>query len=157
MVSAFNQPLVAARSVGPAAASLRPVADRRLARLRREAALHGTGFWIRPMLIEILTGVGLAWLYWWEVDQGGVLPFAVFALNAPFRQLCLHLEFISHAILITLMLAASMIDVDEKTIPDEITVVGTLVGLFLAAARRTRFCPTPFLPVRLESRGTVLT
>lgn len=109
--------------------------------LRREAALHGTGFWIRPMLIEILTGVGLAWLYWWEVNQGGVLPFAVFALNAPFRQSCLHLEFISHAILITLMLAASMIDVDEKTIPDEITVVGTLVGLFLAAVAPNSLLP----------------
>ncbi len=44
--------------------------------LRREAALHGAGFWLRPMLIEILTGAGLAWLYWWEVGQGGLLPLA---------------------------------------------------------------------------------
>ena len=32
------------------------------------------------------------------------------------------------------MLAASLIDVDEKTIPDAITVPGTLLGLLLAAA-----------------------
>ena len=37
--------------------------------LRREAALHGPGFWIRPLLVEVLTGVGLAWLYWWEVGR----------------------------------------------------------------------------------------
>ncbi len=28
--------------------------------LRREAGLHGRGFWIRPMLLELLTGLGLA-------------------------------------------------------------------------------------------------
>ena len=31
-----------------------------------------------------------------------------------------------------LMLAASFIDIDEKTIPDEITVPGTMLGLALA-------------------------
>ncbi len=46
----------------------------------------------------------------------------------------LHLEFAAHAVLIALMLAASLIDVDEKIIPDEITIPGTLVGLLLAAA-----------------------
>ena len=59
----------------------------------------------------------------------------------PLPQLSLHLEFLSHAILIALMLAASMIDVDEKTIPDEITVVGTLAGLFLAAAAPNSLLP----------------
>ncbi len=39
------------------------------------------------------------------------------------------------------MLAASMIDVDEKTIPDEITVVGTLVGLFLAGMASKSLLP----------------
>ena len=43
-------------------------------------------------------------------------------------------EFAAHAVLIALMLAASMIDVDEKIIPDEITIPGTLVGLLMAAA-----------------------
>src|SRR4029079_19500828 len=45
----------------------------------------------------------------------------------------LHLEFASHAIMLCWMLAASVIDIDEKIIPDEITVSGTLLGLVLAA------------------------
>ena len=45
----------------------------------------------------------------------------------------MHLEFAAHAVLIALMLAASLIDVDEKIIPDEITIPGTLVGLLIAA------------------------
>ena len=26
------------------------------------------------MLLELLAGIGIAWLYWWEVGQGGLLP-----------------------------------------------------------------------------------
>jgi leader peptidase (prepilin peptidase) / N-methyltransferase len=40
------------------------------------------------------------------------------------------------------MLAASLIDVDEKIIPDEITIPGTLIGLLMAAA-----WPLSLLPV----------
>ncbi len=109
--------------------------------LRREAALHGTGFWIRPMLLETFLGVGLAWLYWWEVCQKGLLPFQLLVPNAPFWQPLLHAAFASHVILIALMLAASMIDVDEKTIPDEITIVGTLVGLVVAAVAPRSLLP----------------
>jgi prepilin signal peptidase PulO-like enzyme (type II secretory pathway) len=109
--------------------------------LRREAGMHGAGFWIRPMLLETLLSVGLAWLYWWEVCQKGLLPFHLPVPNAPFWQPLLHAAFASHAILIALMLAASMIDVDEKTIPDEITVVGTLVGLVLAVAAPRSLLP----------------
>jgi len=42
--------------------------------------------------------------------------------------------FLSHAILLTLMAAASLIDFDEKTIPDGVTTPGTLLALALAAA-----------------------
>ncbi len=31
--------------------------------LRRERDLHGAGFWIRPLAVEVLTGVALATLY----------------------------------------------------------------------------------------------
>ncbi len=41
--------------------------------LRRESKLHGRGFWIRPMLVELLCGGGLPMLYWWEVGQDGLL------------------------------------------------------------------------------------
>ena len=42
--------------------------------LRREAAIHGPGFWIRPLLVELLLGAGLALLYWWEGGCLGLLP-----------------------------------------------------------------------------------
>ena len=45
----------------------------------------------------------------------------------------LHAQFFCHAALMTLMLVASLINVDEKTIPDAIVVPGTLLGLAAAA------------------------
>ena len=102
--------------------------------LRRESALHGAGFWVRPMLLELLAGLGLAWLYWWEAAAGGLLPPAVPRPLPPEWLATVHLEFAAHAVLIALMLVASLIDADEKIIPDEITIPGTLVGLLLAAA-----------------------
>ena len=41
--------------------------------LRRESFLHGQGFWLRPMLLEVFAGLGLAWLYWWEIGRAGLL------------------------------------------------------------------------------------
>jgi prepilin signal peptidase PulO-like enzyme (type II secretory pathway) len=103
--------------------------------LRREAGMHGMGFWIRPMLLELLVGVGLAWLYWWETVAARLIFPTTAEVGAlgPDNLLVLHLEFASHCVLIGLMLAASMIDVDEKIIPDEVTIPGTLLGLLIAA------------------------
>ncbi|MEN6407968.1 MAG: A24 family peptidase, partial [Thermoguttaceae bacterium] len=91
--------------------------------LRREASLHGAGFWIRPMLLEIATAAGLAWLYGWQTTTSPTLSSEAVLL-----------KFLANSLLIALMLAASMIDVDEKIIPDAITVPGTLAGIALAAA-----------------------
>lgn len=102
--------------------------------LRRESHLHGPGFWVRPMLLEIILGVGIAWLYWWEVEAFGLLPADIVHLLPKDAARMFHLQFAAHVVLITLMLAGSMIDVDEKIIPDEITVTGTLLGLLFAAA-----------------------
>jgi prepilin signal peptidase PulO-like enzyme (type II secretory pathway) len=49
--------------------------------------------------------------------------------------------FFAHAVLITLMAAASLIDIDEKLVPDDITVAGTLMGLILAAAMPMALLP----------------
>jgi leader peptidase (prepilin peptidase) / N-methyltransferase len=114
--------------------------------LRRESFLHGPGFWLRPMSIELFSAIGLALLYWWEVAAAGLLPTGIAIVLPPqtLPQLLpvLYLEFAAHTVLIALMLAASMIDVDETIIPDEITISGTLVGLLLAAA-----WPWSLLPV----------
>ena len=109
--------------------------------LRREASLHGTGFWVRPMLVEVVTAVGLAALYWWEVEQTAL----IWPMTPPPTDLVMHVQFVVHALLLLLMLAGSLIDVDEKTIPDGITVLGTLAGLMVVAA-----FPWVLLPVVVE-------
>ncbi len=115
--------------------------------LRREASIHGTGFWIRPLLIELSTAVLFMWLYWFETQHGGLLPEG---LRIP-RFLALYandavLVFTGHAILLVLMIAATFIDFDELTIPDVITIPGTIIALIFASATINHFLPTP-LPV----------
>ncbi len=95
--------------------------------LRREAQAHGPGFWIRPALIEVVFAVGLPGLYWWELNRF-LLPIGAL----PVTDAQLHAQFLSHACLCALMTVATFIDIDEKTIPDEITVPGTLLGVVLA-------------------------
>lgn len=123
--------------------------------LRREAGLHGTGFWIRPMLAELLTGIGFAALYWWQVGQAGLLPAELPRPAPPGMLALLHLQYAAHLLLITLMLIASMIDVDEQTIPDSITVPGAA-----GAAARSGLPPLVVArrrdPTRRESPGQLL-
>lgn len=94
--------------------------------LEREAAWHGDWYWLRPMLIELLCGVGLAALYVWEVD-GGLMP------HADLDQQTIHWQFVIHTVLFALLAVATFIDFDEKTIPDEVTVTGTLFALLTSA------------------------
>jgi len=107
--------------------------------LRREHAIHGRGFWVRPLLIELAMGFGLVGLYVWVVlNQRLIIPQVEDILPLPFGLLNVVpsswtlATFFSFAVLIVLMTAASFIDIDEKIIPDEITVPGTLLGLLLA-------------------------
>lgn len=97
--------------------------------LRRESHLWGRGFWVRPLLIELGLAVALAWLYEAEM-RGAFFPFNPALVVPPHLA---HAQFFSHAILILLMTAATFIDLDEKTIPDTITLPGTLLGLALVA------------------------
>ena len=102
--------------------------------LRRESRLHGAGFWLRPMLTELLCGIGLAALYGWEIDRLGLLPPGIRRPLPPEWIAVLHAQFAVHVALMFLMLVASLVDVGEKIIPDAVTVPGTLLGLLLAAA-----------------------
>lgn len=110
--------------------------------LRREASIHGRGFWIRPLAVELGLGLGLAALGWWEIGERGLsagqwralasLGAAPRGIMAPeWTAWC---AFGGHVALIVFMAAASLIDIDEKIIPDTITVPGTLLGLLLAMA-----------------------
>ncbi|HUG70671.1 MAG TPA: prepilin peptidase [Pirellulaceae bacterium] len=95
--------------------------------LRRESSIHGRGFWIRPLLLELAIGACFAALYWHEVGRIAVDPPLMTAAS-------LHARYLRHIILFSLMLVATFIDFDEQTIPDAITVPGTIIGLILAAA-----------------------
>jgi prepilin signal peptidase PulO-like enzyme (type II secretory pathway) len=132
-------------SRGPAEMGPRTWADRvpiaGWLRLRREASVHGARFWWRPMLLELALGAGLAALYWWEVVELGLIRDQLGAIAARPPAAPLHWEFVSHTVLICWMLAASFIDIDEKIIPDEITVTGTLLGLLLATVAPISLLP----------------
>ena len=108
--------------------------------MRRESKQHGQGFWIRPMLIELACGFGLAALYCWVVIEEAQLP--QMSVGAGDWQSTLHWTFLSNAILFALMIIATFIDIDEKTIPDFVTVPGTLIALAMAVS-----VPDSFLPV----------
>lgn len=103
--------------------------------MERESKLHGDWFWLRPMLIELLFALGLVALYVWECD-GGMAPLVYLSLAT------VHCQFFAHAVLVALMTTATFIDLDEKTIPDSITVPGTLFALGIAA-----LLPNSLLPV----------
>jgi prepilin signal peptidase PulO-like enzyme (type II secretory pathway) len=59
----------------------------------------------------------------------------------------LHVQCLSHLILVSLMTVATFIDFDEQTIPDEITVTGTVAGLVLAVLLPAVALPTVYEPV----------
>lgn len=111
--------------------------------LRRERSIHGTGFWIRPLLIELSMAAAIPILYHLETQTGWLLPteLAVPRVLPIFEPVATWI-FLAHAILLTLMVAATFIDFDEKTIPDIITIPGTLVGLILGATSISIFMPT---------------
>jgi prepilin signal peptidase PulO-like enzyme (type II secretory pathway) len=113
-------------------------------RLRRKSARLGDGFWVRPLVVELCLAAALAGLYAWEVLLGKLLPIDVppQGLIDPLIAYPLHMAFLGHALLATFMAAASLIDVDEKFIPDWITVTGALVGLNLVTA-----LPWALLPI----------
>jgi prepilin signal peptidase PulO-like enzyme (type II secretory pathway) len=109
-------------------------------RLRRESRWHGRGYWIRPLLLELLVGVGCAVLYWGEIERHWLWP--TLPGIAPPTNAVLHAQFLAHIILLSLMLVATFIDFDEQTIPDAITVSGAVAGLLLAVALPRAALPT---------------
>ena len=98
-------------------------------RLRRFEKQFGKNFWVRPLLIEILLPIFLAWLYYFEIN-GGLLPHQNSVRRMlPQLQPMLQWQYIAHGILIWAMCVATFIDFDEQLIPDWVTVPGTWIGL----------------------------
>ncbi len=112
--------------------------------LRREAGLHGHGFWIRPMAVELFFALALVGLYAWEIGRLGLLHPQAPAWVGQVNLHRLHAAFLAHALLLWLVVTTSLVDIDEKTIPDALTVPGTLAGLLLAAAVPFSLLPVPW-------------
>lgn len=100
--------------------------------LSRDDSFHGKFHWLRPMLIELSMAAGAVWFYQWTMSGGLISGQTV--LN-PISPEVYEIWFSGHALLITLMMIATFIDFDEKSIPDWITVPGTVVALLFAAFR----------------------
>ncbi len=102
--------------------------------MRRESKIQGRGFWIRPMLLELCFAIGIPALYCWEVVHHALVspPLAPhIVLSSLAAAAILHSQFALHVVLFALIAVATFIDIDEQTIPDAVTVPGTLVALLL--------------------------
>ena len=92
--------------------------------------LLGKFFWLRPFLIELATPILWVLLYR-TVMSGYCIPIAIQPASA--QQWAMHVQFVTYSILIVLLAVATFIDFDEMSIPDLITVPGTLIGLLGSA------------------------
>jgi prepilin signal peptidase PulO-like enzyme (type II secretory pathway) len=112
--------------------------------LRREAEHHGRGFWIRPLLIELGFGLLVAGLYWWEIDRRALITPPLQPWAPPlgtFADAMMHSQFAVHVVLLVFMAIATFIDIDEQTVPDAVTVPGTIIGLLIAAVCQASTVP----------------
>ncbi len=136
---AWNRRAVSPWSLPPAGLPRRTLLDRipviGWLRLRREAHFWGKRFWVRPLLLELGFAFAATVLYWFDVEGETVLIFPAEAATNPWPKPAageVNLSiFASHAVLLCLLTVITFIDIDEKTIPDTITLPGTLLGLLL--------------------------
>jgi leader peptidase (prepilin peptidase) / N-methyltransferase len=92
--------------------------------------------------VAVATAVGL---WWWEVAAGCLTPIAADGSLFETQPATLLARWGSHLLFVTLLAAATWIDMRYRVIPDWITVTGVVLGLATAA-----LLPEPFLPVGWE-------
>jgi leader peptidase (prepilin peptidase)/N-methyltransferase len=97
--------------------------------LRSEATLHGKHFWFRPACIELGTASVFAFFYYHQTAFMESISLGTIDLPPNL----LWLQLIPHLILVALLITATFIDLDERLIPDTITITGTLIALGIAA------------------------
>lgn len=115
---------------------------------RRDSKIYGKGFWVRPLIIEAAFAIGVPWFYFW-LANGGLTGGHIVFVDPDLKKVISPTEwaamseiwFFAHGILLALMCIGTFIDFDEKTIPDKVTVTGTIVALLFAA-----FAPAFRLP-----------
>ncbi|GIW95120.1 MAG: prepilin peptidase [Pirellulaceae bacterium] len=97
-------------------------------------------WWLRAMLVELACAAGAALLYWWHCDRYGLFDARLVAGSPDNLAYLAHLQWAHHLVLFGFLLVATLIDLDEKMIPDQITLPGTLLGIWWAAV-----CPSVWL------------
>jgi prepilin signal peptidase PulO-like enzyme (type II secretory pathway) len=97
-------------------------------------------------MIELAMPIAFCWLYWFQTQAGGLLleQFRFPAFLSGYESTATKV-FATHAILVVLMTAATFIDFDEQTIPDAITIPGTILALVLASISPGYFLPTSMI------------
>lgn len=124
--------------------------------LARESSIHGRHHYWRPMAIELATIVGLIAYYFYAVRWAGLLPPAArVPVFVGIYQPIACVMFAVHSVLFGLLIAATFIDFDERTIPDEITVPGTIFGIVAGSLSLYTLPPTALggfvLPTTFDS------
>jgi len=100
---------------------------------RTELSTQGRGFWIRPMAVELVAAIVLPLFLVWSRALGGWPE--TWVENATPEQLLFawntwgFWRFVSGVALLSAMAIATLIDMDEKTIPDQVTIPMTLMAL----------------------------
>ncbi|MEZ6074066.1 MAG: A24 family peptidase [Pirellulales bacterium] len=94
---------------------------------RRAEEFYPRRFWWRPLAVELLCALGFVGLYWWQVVERALLPDADVIRGAADPHVVAVLCGL-HLLLFTLMVIATFIDIDDRIIPDTITIPGTLAG-----------------------------
>jgi prepilin signal peptidase PulO-like enzyme (type II secretory pathway) len=107
--------------------------------LRRESTLYGRGYWIRPLLVELGLAIAFVGVGCW-ITAGRLLPAGEFA-SLPWSTV-LAPQLVAGCLLLALLTAATVIDLDQQVIPDQITISGTLLAILLAT-----FYPLARLPI----------
>ena len=97
--------------------------------MKHETKLHGYLFWVRPFWIELVMALFFGFAYSHFSGIADRLPPSGEDLNASF----VWAQTIPFLCLTTLLCIATFVDFDERMIPDEVTVFGTLLALVLAA------------------------
>lgn len=106
----------------------------------------GQGFSARYFVVELLTAVCFAVLFWLDVVRN-VRAVEPSLLGAVRPDVALLITFAVHAVLLCFLLVATFCDLELQEIPLSLTVTGTVVGLVIAALLPW---PWPYAPDRLH-------
>jgi len=108
----------------------------------------GNWFWLRPFLIELTIPFALVWLHEFTL-RGALLP-ELTSTTAPVAPVS---SFVFVTSLLGLLIVATFIDFDERTIPDAVTIPGTLFALlgssFFPSWRLQEYDPNSTSTLRL--------